>query len=48
MAQKNSVNAKLSNSQLNTLKSAMKIGTWVTLDLSSNMIVDFNDKTIFP
>ena len=46
MAQYNSLNVKLSNSQLNKLKSAMKNETEVVLRLSSNMIGD--DKTNFP
>ena len=40
MAQCNSLNAKLSNSQLNTFKSAIKNETDVVLRLSSNMIGD--------
>ena len=38
MAQYNSLNVKLSNSQLNKLKSAIKNQTEVVLRLSSNMI----------
>ena len=38
MTQYNSLNVKLSNSQLNKLKSAIKNGTDVVLRLSSNMI----------
>ena len=38
MTQYNSLNVKLSNSQLNKLKSAIKIETDVVLRLSSNMI----------
>ena len=38
MTQYNSLNVKLSNSQLNKLKSAIKNGTDVILRLSSNMI----------
>ena len=45
MAQYNSLNIKLSNSQLNTLKSATKNETEVVLRLSSNMIGD--DETNF-
>ena len=41
MTQYNSVNVKLSNVQLNKLKSA-KSGTEVTLKLSSNMIGNSN------
>ena len=46
MTQYNSLNAKLSNSQLNKLKSAIKNETGVVLRLSSNMIGD--DETNFP
>ena len=37
----------LSNSQLNKLKSAMKSGTEVTLNLSLNFTGNFNDETNF-
>ena len=40
MTQYNSLNVKLSNSQLNKLKSAIKDETEIVLRLSSNMIVD--------
>ena len=40
MTQYNSLNVKLSNSQLNKLKSAIKDETEVVLRLSSNMIGD--------
>ena len=46
MTQYNSLNVKLSNSQLNKLKSAIKNETKVVLRLSSNMIGD--DETSFP
>ena len=46
MTQCNSVNVKLSNSQLNKLNSAIKNETEVVLRLSSNMIGD--DETNFP
>ena len=46
MTQYNSLNVKLSNPQLNKLKSAIKNKTEVVLRLSSNMIGD--DKTTFP
>ena len=46
MTQYNSLNAKLSNSQLSKLKSAIKNETEVALRLSSNMIGD--DETNFP
>ena len=48
MAQYNSLNVKLSNSQLNKLKSAIKNETEVVLRLSSNMIGDSDDKINFP
>ena len=48
MTQYNSLNVKLSNSQLNKLKSAMKSGTGVILRLSSNMIGNSDDATNFP
>ena len=47
MTQYNMVNVKLSNWQLNKLKSAIKIRTEVTLDVSSNLIGNCNDKTNF-
>ena len=40
MTQYNSLNVKLSNSQLNKLKSAIKNETEVVLRLSSNMVGD--------
>ena len=48
MTQYNSLNVKLSNSQLNKLKTAIKNETEVVLRLSLNMIGDSNDKTNFP
>ena len=47
MTQYNTLNAKLSNSQLNKLKSTIKNGTEVTLNLSSNFIGSSNDETNF-
>ena len=44
----NSLNVKLSNSQLNKLKSAIKNGTDVILRLSSNMIGNSGDEANFP
>ena len=38
----------MSNSQLNKLKSVIKNGTQVTLNLSSNIAGDSNDKNNFP
>ena len=40
MTEYNTLNKKLSNSQLNKLKSGIKNGTQVTLNLSSNIIVE--------
>ena len=48
MTQYNSLNVKLSNSQLNKLNSAIKNKSEIVLRLSSNMIGDFNDETNFP
>ena len=47
MTQYNTLNVKLSNSQLNKLKSTIKNGTEVTLNLSSNLTGNSNDKTNF-
>ena len=47
MTQCNTLNVKLSNSQLNKLKSAIKNGNKVTLYLSSNLIGSSNDETNF-
>ena len=48
MTQYNRVSARLSNSQLNKLKSAIKNETEVVIRLSPNMIGDSNDETNFP
>ena len=48
MTQYNTLNTKLSNSQLNKLKSAIKNETEVILRLSPNMIGDSNDEANFP
>ena len=48
MTQYNTLNVKLSKSQLIKLKYAIKNGTRVTLNLSSNQIGSFNDETNFP
>ena len=48
MTQYNSLNVKLSNSQLNKLKFAIKNGTDVVLRLSSNMVGNSNNETNFP
>ena len=47
MTQYNSLNVKLSNSQLNKLKSAIKNKTDVILKLSSNMIGNSDDENNF-
>ena len=47
MTQYNSLNVKLSNSQLNKLKSTIEDGNEVVLRLLSNMIVDSDDKISF-
>ena len=48
MTQHNGVNVKLSNSQVNKLKSAIKNENHVVRRLSPNMIGDSNDQTNFP
>ena len=48
MTQYNSLNVKLSNSQLSKLKSAIKNETDVVLRLSSNMIGNSDQNTNFP
>ena len=48
MTQYNSLNVKLSNSQLNKLKSSIKNDTDVVLRISSNMVSNSNDNTNFP
>ena len=48
MTQYNSLNVKLSNSQLNKLRSAIKNKSDVVLRLSSNMIGNLDDETNFP
>ena len=48
MTQHNTLNIKLSNSQLNKLKSGIKNGTEITLKLSSNVDGDYNDENNFP
>ena len=48
MTEYNSVNVKLSNSQLNKLKTAIKNETDVVIRISPIMIGDFNDKGNFP
>ena len=48
MTQYNTLNIKLSNSQLNKLKSRTKKGTEVTLKRSSNVAGDSNNENNFP
>ena len=48
MTQYNSLNVKLSRSQLKKIKSAIKNETDVVLRLSSNMIGNSDDETNFP
>ena len=48
MTQYNSLNVKLSNSQLNKLKSAIKSGADAILRFSSNMIGNSDDEASFP
>ena len=48
MTQYNTLNVKLSNSQLNKLKSGINYGTEVTLNRSFKVIGDSNDQTNFP
>ena len=47
MSQYNNLNVKLSNSQLNKLKSAIKSENEVVLRLSSNMVGNPNNETNF-
>ena len=46
MTQYNTLNVKLSNSELNKLKSGIKSGTEVALKMSSNVVDDSNDQNI--
>ena len=48
MTQYNTLNVKLSNSQLSKLKSAIKNENDVVLRISSNMVGNSNDNTNFP
>ena len=48
MTQYSSLNVKLSNSQLNKLKSSIKNETDVVLRISLNMVANSNDNTNFP
>ena len=48
MTQYNTLNEKLSNLQLNKLKSVIKRGAEVTFNLSSNVVGNSNDEANFP
>ena len=48
ITQSSTLNVKLSNSQLNKLKSGIKNGIEVTLNLSTNLIRNSHDETNFP
>ena len=48
MTQYNSLNVKLSSSQLNKIKSAIKNGTDIVLRLSSSIVNNSDDETSFP
>ena len=48
MVQYNTLNVKLSNSQLTKLKLGIKNGTEITLKISSNVMGDSNDENNFP
>ena len=48
MTQYNILNVKLSNSQLNKLKFAIKNGSKVTLNISLNVVGDSNNGNDFP
>ena len=48
MTQYNSLNVKLSNSQLNKLKSSIKNETDIVLRISSSMVGNSNDNINFP
>ena len=48
MTQYNTLNVKLSNSQLNKLKLGIKNNTEVTLQISSNAVGHSNDENNFP
>ena len=48
MAQYNTLNIKLSNPQINKLKSGIKNGTGLTLHIALNVVGDSNDEKNFP
>ena len=47
MTQYNTCNIKMSKSELNKLKSEIRNGAEVTLNISSSVICDFNDEANF-
>ena len=47
MTRYNTLNVKLSNSQLNKLKSGIKSGTEIILNISLKLIGNYNDETNF-
>ena len=48
MTQYNTLNVKLPHSQINNLKSEIKNGNDLTLEISSNIVGDSNDENNFP
>ena len=48
MTQYNMLNVKVSNLQINKLKSGIKNGTQITLNFSSSLTGNSNDETNFP
>ena len=48
MTKQNTLNIRLSNLQLNKLKSGIKSGYEVNLNISSNLIGNSKDETNFP
>ena len=48
MTQYSTLNIKLSNSELNKLKSGLKNGSEVTLEISSDVFGDSDDEKNFP
>ena len=48
MTHYNTLNVKLSNSKFNKLKSGIKDGIEITLELLSNVVGDYNDEANFP
>ena len=48
MTQYKTLKVKMSNSQLIKLKLGVKIGTDITLKISSNVVEDSNNETNFP